>query len=112
MQATTYLKNALSRREKCIGFWLTCNAPPLAKTILATGDYTWALIDAEHGQITDADFYVLSNLIASAGASPIIRIPCDSEWMIKRALDAGAHGIMTPMCHNAVSAVPPTQPAL
>jgi hypothetical protein len=23
MQATTYLKNALSRREKCIGFWLT-----------------------------------------------------------------------------------------
>lgn len=22
--------------------------------------------------------------------------------MIKRALDAGAHGIMTPMCHNEV----------
>ena len=22
--------------------------------------------------------------------------------MIKRALDAGAHGIMTPMCHTAV----------
>lgn len=25
--------------------------------------------------------------------------------MIKRALDAGAHGIMTPMCHNEVRAV-------
>ena len=23
--------------------------------------------------------------------------------MIKRALDAGAHGILTPMCHSAVS---------
>lgn len=25
--------------------------------------------------------------------------------MIKRALDAGAHGIMTPMCHNEVRAM-------
>jgi hypothetical protein len=25
------------------------------------------------------------------------------EYMIKRALDSGAHGVMTPMCHTAVS---------
>lgn len=37
------------------------------------------------------------------GASPIIRIPSAEEWMIKRALDSGAHGVMTPMCNTAVS---------
>lgn len=44
----------------------------------------------------------LNNAIGSEGASPIIRVPWAEEWMIKRALDAGAHGIMTPMCHTAV----------
>ena len=44
----------------------------------------------------------LNNAIGSEGASPIIRVPWAEEWMIKRALDSGAHGIMTPMCHSAV----------
>lgn len=47
----------------------------------------------------------LTNAIGSEDASPIIRVPWGEEWMIKRALDAGAHGIMTPMCHNEVRAV-------
>jgi hypothetical protein len=40
----------------------------------------------------------LSTAVGSEGASPIIRVPWNEEWMIKRALDAGAHGILTPMC--------------
>jgi hypothetical protein len=50
----------------------------------------------------------LTNAINASGASPIIRVPNAEEYMIKRALDAGAHGIMTPMCHTAVSC--PTNP--
>lgn len=45
----------------------------------------------------------LCNTITNRGISPIIRIPSDESWMIKRALDSGASGIMTPMCHTAVS---------
>lgn len=44
----------------------------------------------------------LNNAIASSGVSPIIRVPYAEEWMIKRALDQGAHGVMTPMCHSVV----------
>lgn len=44
----------------------------------------------------------LNNAIGSEDASPVIRVPWAEEWMIKRALDAGAHGIMTPMCHSEV----------
>ncbi|KAL1889103.1 hypothetical protein Sste5346_009168 [Sporothrix stenoceras] len=35
--------------------------------------------------------------IAAAGASPIVRVPWAESWLIKRALDSGAHGIMVPM---------------
>lgn len=41
--------------------------------------------------------YLSINAIASAGASPIVRIPAAEPWIVKRALDAGAHGIMVPM---------------
>ncbi|WAO94301.1 HpcH-HpaI domain-containing protein [Fusarium falciforme] len=59
------------------------------------------LIDAEHGLISDKDYYELTNAVASEGASPIIRVPWNEEWMIKRALDAGCHGVLTLMCHSA-----------
>lgn len=39
--------------------------------------------------------------MAQYGATPIVRIPVASEALVKRALDSGAHGIMTPMCHTA-----------
>jgi len=35
--------------------------------------------------------------IAPYGVSPLVRIPDKERWMIKRALDAGAHGIMVPL---------------
>ncbi|RSH85757.1 hypothetical protein EHS25_003898 [Saitozyma podzolica] len=104
MDKATYLRNALAKKEKGIGFWLTFPHPSIAKTILAGGGFNWVLMDAEHGLITDSDYYTLANHIAASGASPIIRIPVDSEWQIKRALDAGAHGVMTPMCHSAEDA--------
>jgi 4-hydroxy-2-oxoheptanedioate aldolase len=39
--------------------------------------------------------------IASCGASPIVRIPANEGWMVKRALDSGAHGIVVPLLRTA-----------
>ncbi|CAK7237859.1 hypothetical protein SBRCBS47491_010178 [Sporothrix bragantina] len=92
------------------GFWLTFPSSAVARTILRSaatspnGRYSWVLIDAEHGLISDKDYYELASAIAAEGASPIIRIPWAEEWMIKRALDSGAHGVLTPMCHTAEDA--------
>lgn len=40
--------------------------------------------------------------VASAGSSPIVRIAAAEPYLIKRALDSGAHGIMVPMCETKV----------
>ncbi|KAF2122560.1 2,4-dihydroxyhept-2-ene-1,7-dioic acid aldolase, partial [Lophiotrema nucula] len=74
----------------------------VAKTILrpSGNQFSWVLIDAEHGLINDTHYYELINAVASEGTSPIVRVPWGEEWMIKRALDAGAHGVVTPMCHS------------
>ncbi|CAK7206715.1 hypothetical protein SEUCBS139899_009521 [Sporothrix eucalyptigena] len=107
---TTPLRSILNSGKTAYGCWMAFACPPLARTILRSastshaGPFSWVLIDAEHGLIGDRDYYELVNSIASEGASPIIRVPWAEEWMIKRALDSGAHGILTPMCHTAADA--------
>jgi 4-hydroxy-2-oxoheptanedioate aldolase len=102
------LRAALQNQSKAYGFWLTLPSAPAARVILrgaatsSIGGFSWVLVDAEHGLITDREYYDLATAIGSEGASPIIRVPWPEEWMIKRALDSGAHGILTPMCHSAV----------
>ncbi|KAL5356295.1 Pyruvate/Phosphoenolpyruvate kinase-like domain-containing protein [Aspergillus floccosus] len=104
------LRAALQNQSKAYGFWLTLPSAPAARVILRSaasssiGGYSWVLVDAEHGLITDREYYDLATAIGSEGASPIIRVPWPEEWMIKRALDSGAHGILTPMCHSAEDA--------
>lgn len=39
--------------------------------------------------------------MSAAGRSPIVRIPDASAWWAKRALDAGAHGLMVPLLRDA-----------
>ena len=47
----------------------------------------------------DTHLYTHSAAVAGTNPprSPIVRIPIDSDWWIKRALDAGAHGILVPL---------------
>lgn len=52
--------------------------------------------------------YLQVGAISSSGASPIVRIPASEPWMIKRALDSGAHAIMVPMCETKVASLPLT----
>lgn len=42
--------------------------------------------------------------VASCGASPIVRTPSLDSWFIKRALDAGAHGVLLPLLRTADNA--------
>jgi 4-hydroxy-2-oxoheptanedioate aldolase len=35
------------------------NAPGVIKSVLSGGGFNWVLVDAEHGQITDSDYYVV-----------------------------------------------------
>ena len=38
--------------------------------------------------------------IAHAGVSPLVRIAANEAWMVKRALDAGAHGVVVPLIYT------------
>lgn len=46
----------------------------------------------------------LVNAIAASGVSPLVRIPTNEPHCVKRALDAGAHGIVVPLIYSVYDA--------
>lgn len=42
--------------------------------------------------------------LAACGTSPIVRVADNQGWMVKRALDAGAHGIVVPLLNTVADA--------
>ena len=61
----------------------------------------WICVDCEHGNIADQEMHESVAAIASCGVSPIVRVPDNQGWMVKRALDCGAHGIIVPLIYTA-----------
>lgn len=51
----------------------------------------------EHGAIGDTEMHSIIPPIILSGVSPIVRVPAPSNEYFKRALDAGAVGVMVPM---------------
>ncbi|GLA86100.1 hypothetical protein AtubIFM56815_010350 [Aspergillus tubingensis] len=93
------LERATARQGPSIGQWLEFPGYSLARTVAPLGA-DWVLIDCEHGDIDDKAMYLQVGAVSSAGVSPIVRIPSSEPWMMKRALDCGAHAIMVPMCET------------
>ncbi|KAF5504949.1 2-keto-3-deoxy-L-rhamnonate aldolase [Colletotrichum siamense] len=99
----TRLRESLERAKRgegpSVGQWLEFPGYSLARTVAPLGE-DWILIDTEHGNIDDRDMYLQVGAISTSGVSPIVRIPASEHWMMKRALDCGAHAIMVPMCET------------
>lgn len=100
----TSLERAAAGGDPSVGQWLEFPGYTLARTVASLG-CDWVLIDCEHGNIDDSAMYHAVAAVTSGGASPVVRVAGSENWMIKRALDAGAHGIMVPMCETAVRIV-------
>ncbi|OHW98902.1 aldolase citrate lyase family protein [Colletotrichum incanum] len=99
----TRLRDSLERASRgegpSVGQWLEFPGYSLARTVAPLGE-DWVLIDTEHGNIDDSQMYLQVGAISTSGVSPIVRIPASEHWMMKRALDCGAHAIMVPMCES------------
>lgn len=57
MDKCTFLRNALRQKRPALGTWLTLSGTAVARTVASVPGLQWILIDAEHGQITDRDYY-------------------------------------------------------
>ncbi|KAL2017551.1 hypothetical protein VTK56DRAFT_1985 [Thermocarpiscus australiensis] len=83
-------------KRPAMGFWQMLPGANISR-ILARSGPDWVMVDCEHGNVDDAAMHEAVPAIAALGVSPIVRVPDIQPWMVKRALDTGAHGILVPL---------------
>lgn len=101
------VKDKLKAGKPVYGTWIS-GIDLIAARVLARMGFDWLTIDMEHSPIDMHHAATMIATIADSGCVPLVRVPSGSHDHIKRALDAGAWGIVVPMVDSreqAISAV-------
>ena len=101
---TNLVKEKLRRGDPTFGTWLSLGNLHATRMLARTG-FDWLTLDLEHAAIDWSAAAVLFGAIADAGCVPLCRVPEGDHYCIKRALDAGAWGIVVPMVNTVEQAL-------
>lgn len=93
---TNTVRAKLRRGEPTFGTWLTLDSLHSARALARVG-FDWLTVDLEHSPLDWSAAAALFAAIADSGCVPLARVPEGNHAQIKRALDAGAWGIVVPM---------------
>jgi 4-hydroxy-2-oxoheptanedioate aldolase len=98
------LKKLLISGQPARGIWLGIPSPFSAR-LLARLPLDWLVVDQEHAPLDPQTLALMVAAIAEAdGPAPLVRLAGASAENIKKALDAGAYGIIAPMINTAEEA--------
>ncbi|KAE9982408.1 hypothetical protein EG328_010942 [Venturia inaequalis] len=103
MQEASRLQKALKKGGPTFGAWQMLPGSNVSRSIARTG-VDWVVVDCEHGNIDDGQMHEAVAALAACRVSPIVRIAANEAWMVKRALDSGAHGILVPLLYTQADA--------
>ena len=101
--ARTGLKQRLKGRELTIGSWLSFSFLPFTE-MLSRDELDWLVIDLEHTTIDLGPVGDMVMVIERSGLAPLVRVGANDPLIIKRVMDAGAHGIVVPDVRSAADA--------
>lgn len=93
------LKARIRRGDLTIGSWLSFGFTPVCEMMASFG-FDWLVIDMEHASIDSADALAMIQVLELADCAPLVRVGANDQLLIKRALDAGAHGVVVPMVNS------------
>ncbi len=97
------LKQRLRDGNTAIGSWITQGHPAIAE-IMAKAGFDWLAVDLEHSAITIREAEDLIRVIDLCGVTPLVRVAANDPVHIKRAMDAGARGVIVPMVNSKAEA--------
>lgn len=100
---TNPVKAALRTGQAQVGTWLSLASPMAARFMARTG-FHWLTLDIEHSPANWETAALIFGAVADAGGVPLARVPFNNLENAKRCLDAGAYGIVFPMCNSVEEA--------
>jgi len=100
---TNSVKEKLRAGLPTFGTWLSLG-DLFATRVLARLGWDWLTLDMEHSPLDWERAAGVFAAVADAGGIPLCRVPEGTHFYIKRALDAGAWGIVVPMVNTVAQA--------
>lgn len=98
------LKKDLQKQKLTIGSWITIGHPAIAEIMSKIG-FDWLTVDMEHSAITLNQAQQLIQIIELSKIVPLVRVGENNPNLIKRVMDAGAHGVIVPMVNTREDAI-------
>jgi 4-hydroxy-2-oxoheptanedioate aldolase len=89
--------------EAAFGLWAGIPTSFTAELGAAAG-YDYVCVDLQHGCSDEATMLSMFQATMAAGAAPLARLAWNEPWLIMRALDLGAVGVILPLIDNAAEA--------
>ena len=93
------VKQRLANGELCRGGWMQIGHPAVAE-IMVRAVFDWVAIDEEHGVIDFETGMNIFNAVRDTSTVAMVRVQENDNLVIRRWLDAGAHGIIVPMVNT------------
>jgi 4-hydroxy-2-oxoheptanedioate aldolase len=93
------IRAALAEGRPTFGLWATM-ADSISAELIGGAGFDWAIVDTQHGSVTNADLVRVLQALALGHTSAIVRIPWTDAPTIMRALDVGAIGVIVPMVNT------------
>lgn len=87
------------RGEAAVGVWCSIPSSFSAEGAARLG-YDYACVDMQHGVIGYSDMVPMLQAISSSRTVPIVRVAWPEPWLMMKALDAGALGVVVPLIES------------
>jgi 4-hydroxy-2-oxoheptanedioate aldolase len=97
------LKKAWVEGRTAFGLWMTVPGS-IGAEIFAGAGVDYVCVDQQHGVIDYDSMVPMIQAIRAEGAAPITRVLSNDPFLIMKALDAGAWGVVVPLVNNAEDA--------
>ena len=104
-------KNGLAKGRKLMGCWCSM-ASPIVAEILAGADLDFAVIDMEHGPSDLNEVLAQLHAMNGGNAHPVVRVPTNDRFAIRRLADLGVDSFIVPMVGSAAEAKHAVESAL
>lgn len=93
------LKRTLKSGKVTLGTWVTIGHPDVPDQLQGFG-FDWLVFDTEHAPLGAETLARLIQAIDSEKVCPLVRVGAIDQYMVKSALDMGAHGVVFPLVNS------------
>ncbi len=89
--------------EPTFGIWAAV-ASSLTAELAAAAGYDYVCVDLQHGLSDERTMVSMFQATVAAGSTALARVAWNEPWLIMRALDLGAAGVIVPLVGSAAEA--------